>query len=106
MGTRIKYVIFGTEWGYFGLAGTERGLVRSVLPVRDEKRAKLRLLKGLNQEECKYSRDYLKGVQRDVSAYYKGKYVNFDVKICYEGITEFQISVLRAYNWLPQSDLR
>jgi methylated-DNA-[protein]-cysteine S-methyltransferase len=95
MGQRIKYVIFETEWGYFGFLGSE-GLYRSVLPVKDERRAKSLLLKGLEAEECRYSKDYLKGLQRDVRAYYKGSYVNFEVPVLYEGLTKFQAAVLKA----------
>ncbi|MHC4264558.1 MAG: methylated-DNA--[protein]-cysteine S-methyltransferase [Planctomycetota bacterium] len=89
-------MIFETEWGYFGLAGMEGGLVRSVLPVKDEKKAKSLLLKGLDERECKHSRDYFKKVQRDVSSYYKGKYVNFEVPVCFEGLTGFQAAILKA----------
>ncbi|MHC5073811.1 MAG: methylated-DNA--[protein]-cysteine S-methyltransferase [Planctomycetota bacterium] len=96
MNQRIKYVIFETEWGYFGLAGIENRLMRSLLPVKEEKRAKFLLLKGLDTEICLYSKDYLKGLQRDVNAYYKGSYVNFKVPVRFEGLTDFQVAVLKA----------
>ncbi|MHC4270690.1 MAG: methylated-DNA--[protein]-cysteine S-methyltransferase [Planctomycetota bacterium] len=106
MGQRIKYVIFETEWGYFGLAGIEGGLYRSALPVKDERKAKSLLLKGLDGERCQYSKDYLKGLQNDVSAYYKGGYVNFKVRIFHEGLTEFQAAVLKACRKIKYGQIR
>jgi len=44
----IKYVIFKTEWGYFGLAGTESGLLRTFLPHNNPDEVKSRLLKDLS----------------------------------------------------------
>ena len=47
MANAIKYTIFKTKWGYFGLAGTESGLLRTCLPLNDSEMAKTHLLNGL-----------------------------------------------------------
>jgi len=106
MSKRIKYVIFETEWGYFGLAGTGAQVVRSVLPVRDEKKAKSLLLKGLGGIGCSYDKELMKKVQEDVNAYYKGSYVNFDVPVCLDGLTGFQKAVLRALRRVKYGEIR
>jgi len=43
----IKYTIFETGWGYFGLAGTEYGLLRTCLPGPMPEKIKGQLLKSL-----------------------------------------------------------
>jgi O-6-methylguanine DNA methyltransferase len=43
----IKYVIFQTKWGYFGLAGTEYGLLRTHLPGPKHEKIKSLILKKL-----------------------------------------------------------
>jgi hypothetical protein len=60
MGQVAKYVIFGTRWGYFGLAGDDRGLWRSCLPGGREA-LKSRLLKGLGDVRC--DRGFMREVQ-------------------------------------------
>jgi len=50
----IKYVIFGTKWGYFGLAGAESALCRAHLPGSEPDQIKSLLLRNLppvNPEE-------------------------------------------------------
>jgi len=42
----IKYTIFKTRWGYFGLAGTEHALWRTCLPLSDSEKIKSELLKN------------------------------------------------------------
>ena len=106
MSKQIKYVIFETEWGFFGLAANEAGLVRSVLPVRDIKRAKSLLLKGLEDIGCRYEKGLMKRVQEDINAYYKGCYVNFDVPVCLDGLTGFQRAVLSALMGVKYGEIR
>ena len=47
MNTRVKYTIFETKWGLFGLAATDAGLCRTCLPHSDKEKTKAALLKGL-----------------------------------------------------------
>ena len=44
----IKYTIFETKWGCFGLAGTECGLLRTCLPGLERGKVKAYLLKDLS----------------------------------------------------------
>jgi methylated-DNA-[protein]-cysteine S-methyltransferase len=90
-----KYVIFRTRWGYFGLAGDDRGLLRSCLPGEREV-VKLRLLKDLG--EVRYEKAFMKDVQEAVSAYYGGACVNFgsDIAVVLDGVGEFGRRVLES----------
>jgi len=106
MSQRIKYVIFETEWGYFGLAGINRTVFRSILPVKEDRKVKSLLLKGLEAERYIYSKDYHKKLQRDISSYFKGCQVNFEVPIFFEGLTIFHTAVLRACQKIKYGQVR
>jgi methylated-DNA-[protein]-cysteine S-methyltransferase len=90
-----KYVLFRTRWGYFGLAGDDRGLLRSCLPGGREA-VKLRLLKGLG--DCRREKAFMKEVRELVSAYYEGSCVNFgrDIPVVLDGVGEFGRGVLES----------
>ena len=95
----IKYCIFeipGRDWGYFGLAASSKGLLRTQLPFTSEKSVKSHLLKGLNQP--KYEKNLLNPLKNQIIAYFKGSYSNFDGNIPLD-LTQFPVftrSVLLA----------
>ena len=43
----MKYTIFKTGWGYFGLAATDKGLLRSCLPLAEREKVESQLLQNL-----------------------------------------------------------
>jgi methylated-DNA-[protein]-cysteine S-methyltransferase len=92
----MKFTIFETKWGYFGLVGTEKWLFRSHLPAADEKRVRANLLKNLTGTA--YDRDLLKPVQKQIAAYFKGECVNFDadIPVLTDGFSRFTTLVLTA----------
>jgi len=92
----VKYTIFETSWGYFGLAGTENALLRTHLPVSKAKRIETNLLKSL--PEAKYDRWLLNPLQRYITAYFEGGYVDFDraAAIKLAGFSEFGRRTLTA----------
>jgi methylated-DNA-[protein]-cysteine S-methyltransferase len=106
MSQRIKYVIFETEWGYFGLAGINRTVFRSILPIKEDRKVKSLLLKGLEAKRYIYSKDYHKKLQRNISSYFKGSHVNFKVPISFEDLTIFQAAVLRACQNIKYGQIR
>lgn len=93
MNKNIRYAIFRTQWGWFGLCGIERALFRTCLPMKTEDMIRRTLLSGL---DAPYKDpDYFKPVQDDIKSYYKGNYVNFsEVPVEFDGLTEFQRNVL------------
>ena len=48
MGKSLKFTIFKTKWGYFGLAGTEHGLYSTCLPLPKSEKVKSQLLRNLS----------------------------------------------------------
>jgi len=44
----LRYTIFKTKWGYFGLAGTKYALLRTCLPLSEREKVKSQLLKNLS----------------------------------------------------------
>ena len=95
MGQGLKYVIFRTRWGYFGLLGGEKGLVRSCLPVASAREAKEPLLVsgGMGKSDA----TLLGGLQGKIRAYFEGGCVDFsDTPVAFDGLGEFGAKVLAA----------
>ena len=90
-----KYSIFKTRWGWFGLVGGKRGLIRTCLPVCHKEDAKGQLLSGFfNAEPAKSP---FSALETSIQDYYMGTAVNFSkVKVCLDGFSEFQANVLTA----------
>ena len=70
----MKYTIFKTKWGYFALAGTEKGIFQSWLPG-ERKKVKSEILR--RWPEARYEKALFRKVQGLISAYFKGDCVNF-----------------------------
>ena len=105
----IKYTIFKTRWGYFGLAGTEFGLLRTHLPAPEPEKIKRQLLKNLSfvnrdsriehqESRIEFEKALFKELQKQIIAFFEGACVNFnrDIPIIFDGLSEFTISVLTA----------
>jgi len=103
----IKYTIFYTKWGYFGLGGTEYGLVRAQLPGPKPEKIKSLLLTNLlppNQDSSiehqassiEFDKTYFKMLQEQITAYFDGVCVNFsmDIPLVLDGFSSFYSSVL------------
>ncbi|MHC4337289.1 MAG: methylated-DNA--[protein]-cysteine S-methyltransferase [Planctomycetota bacterium] len=75
----IRYAVFRTKWGYFGLAGTENALLRTHLPLPEPRNLKRWLLKDL--PASKYDKNLFNILQKQIIAYFEGTYVNFDRNI-------------------------
>jgi len=95
MSESLKYVIFRTRWGYFGLLGTEKGLVRASLPIADSQRVKQLLLSGIVRAES--DTRFFAELGEKVKAYFEGSYVDFaDTRVVLDGLSEFSSKVLTA----------
>ena len=92
----IKYVIFKTKWGYFGLAGTEYVLCRTQLPGPKPEKIKSLLLKSFRHSQL--DKTFFKTLQEQIATYFEGACVNFsrDVPLGLDGFSSFGISVLTA----------
>ena len=95
MGQGLRYVIFRTRWGYFGLLGGEKGLVRSCLPVASSGEVKERLVVGGGMG--KSDATVFGGLQAKIRAYFEGGCVDFsDTQVAFDGLGEFGAKVLTA----------
>jgi len=65
--------------GWFGLAGTETALIRTHLPTKNRQSVKDRLLKDL--QNSKYNKSFFVNLQRQITAYFEGSYINFSLDI-------------------------
>ncbi len=113
----IKYAVFKTKWGHFGLAGTEYALYRTQLPGPKPEKIKALLLKNLSApnrvprqsrdrkgavihehqvSSIDFDKTFFKTLQEQIAAYFEGAYVNFswDISLTIDGLSSFGISVL------------
>ena len=89
-----RYTIFKTKWGYFGLVGTEYGLLRTCLPGPELGKIKSQLLENLCA--ARYDKALFKVLRERITAYFDGAYVNFDkdIPIITDGLSFFAMQVL------------
>jgi methylated-DNA-[protein]-cysteine S-methyltransferase len=92
----LRYVIFETRWGHFGLAGMEFAIYRTCLPQRNPQRAKALLLPAL--PSAREDRGLLRPLQQQIIAYFEGSAVDFDrdMPIAWQDSSPFGIRVLSA----------
>jgi methylated-DNA-[protein]-cysteine S-methyltransferase len=92
----VRYTVFKTRWGYFGLAGTDMGLLRSCLPVARPEEVESLLLSDM---ACaRGEKGLFKNLQEQITAYFEGGHVVFnnDIPIVHEGTSGFARKVLTA----------
>lgn len=95
----MKYTIFSTAWGYFGLAADKKGLTRTCLPHKNRKTAEKRLLVGLDNP--KFDKNLLKPLQKQIIDYFEGKPVRFNTPLVLDGLSPFARKVLVACRKIP-----
>jgi len=105
----IRYAVFRTKWGYFGLAGTEKGLLRTHLPLPEPQNVKYGLLRNLSLvngessiehrvSSIEFDKNLFNTLAKQIIAYFEGTYVNFDrnIPIVLDGLSRFAGRVLTA----------
>ena len=92
----IRYAVFNTKWGYFGLFGTKNGLLGTCLPNRDRGKIKSQIVENVNS--IKYDISLFRQIQEKIIAYFDGFYVDFgsDIPIVLDGFSLFGQRVLTA----------
>ncbi|MBW8040859.1 MAG: methylated-DNA--[protein]-cysteine S-methyltransferase [Planctomycetes bacterium] len=91
----IKYVIFKTKWGYFGLGGTEYALCRTQLPGAKHEKIKSLLLKNL--PAAQFDKNFCRPLQEQITAYFEGACIDFsNIPVALGGSSSFFNSVLNA----------
>jgi methylated-DNA-[protein]-cysteine S-methyltransferase len=97
----VKYVIFKTKWGYFGLAANAQGLLRTVLPCPDRKITQNYLLAGFHKPT--FDKNLLKPLQNKIAAYFNGRTVKFngDIPLALDNLGPFMKKVLAGCGKIP-----
>lgn len=91
----IKYTVFKTRTGYFGFCCTEKGILRTCLPLRTKESVEDYLLAG--RINPVFAKTLLFDVQKQSIAYYEGDCVDFSkTPVDLSGLTPFTQKVLRA----------
>jgi methylated-DNA-[protein]-cysteine S-methyltransferase len=92
---RLFYVIFNTEWGFFGLAGSQNKLFRTVLPSPNKKIVKNLLLNGF--ENVRLDINFHRLLQQRIKAFFDGIITDFnDVPVQTSQFSQFNRQVLTA----------
>ena len=92
----LNYVIFPVKWGYFGIAGGEKGLLRTCLPGPRSEEIKARLLKDI--PFAQFNSSFSKQLQEQIVAYFEGPAVDLgpEIPVDLSELTNFQAVVLTA----------
>ena len=91
----IKYTIFKTKWGYFGLAAGDNGLLRTCLPLAGPEKVESQLLQNL--PDSRYDKRLFRTAQEQIIAYFEGACIDFsNITIILDGFSPFLRSVLTA----------
>jgi O-6-methylguanine DNA methyltransferase len=96
MRTAIKYNVFKTTWGYFGLAAVDEAIVQTRLPEPDKEAVETKLLTGF--DETQKDSGILQQVQEKITAYFEGEFVDFNdgTIVSLDGFSIFQKRILAA----------
>lgn len=106
----LRFTVFRTKWGFFGLAGTDDTLALTSLPIADRDAAAHRLLLALKSADDDLRRDpgILPSLQERIIAYFEGENVDFstDPPLLLDHATTFARRVLCACRTIPYGRTR
>ena len=104
MGKLLRYCVFRTRWGWFGLYGSEKGLIRTCLPTSNKKNVPDHLLKRIDSPAEDSS--FFQPLQEMIKSYFEGSYVDFRrISVCLDGLTDFQKKVLLNLHTVKYGEL-
>jgi len=95
----MKYTIFNTAWGYFGLVADKKGLLRTCLPCPTRKTVEKHLLVDVDNPQ--FDKNLLKPLQKQIIAYFEGKPARFDTLLVLDSLSHFARKVLDACRKIP-----
>ena len=103
MRTGLKYTIFKTKWGFFGLLAGETGLLRTTLPTSNLRAARKYLLVGMFAS-AKEDKKLYPELRKSIKDYYKGTYIDFNklnLSIVYPRFSSFGLKVIKVCKAIP-----
>jgi O-6-methylguanine DNA methyltransferase len=99
----LKYVIFKTADGFFGLLADSKGILRSTLPALDYSIARKYLLVGMFRGASEDKKMY-PDIQKSITSYYNGRYAELKkvrFVLNWEELTDFSKKVLSVCIDIP-----
>ncbi len=103
---KILYSIFNTTSGWMGIAANEYGLIFTVLPQIDKKKALSLIKEKLHQNNLVRDEKYFKEIKTSLIDYFEGKRVVFDYPLDLRLATEFEKKVWRVTQTIPYGQVR
>ena len=97
----MKYTIFKTEFGFFGLLAGKNALLRTSLPAASYESAQTDLLVGLNG--ASEDKTLFQSLQKQIIDYFDGKRViiSGDIPIGLDNYSDFTKDILSACRKIP-----
>jgi methylated-DNA-[protein]-cysteine S-methyltransferase len=92
----IKYVIFKTKWGDFGLVGRDSAILRTYLPGWSSKAIRAEISREM--PEARFDANFSRSLQDRIKAYFEGEPVEFnaDISVDFNGRGKFGREVLNT----------
>ena len=84
-------LVFETDWGWCGVAGSERGLVRVILPQEMAQNVREKLGRAAN-----FSGPLVEAAAREISEYLHGQRREFTIPLDLEPLSNFARQILNA----------
>lgn len=101
----LRYTIFDTCWGHFGLACTGERVSRTILPMPDAATVRTALLAGwrCSSREAVLEKGLALDVQQRIAAYFEGEDIDFstDPAVDLGGLGAFAQALLKACRRIP-----
>ena len=97
----LRYVLFKTKAGYFGLLGSKKGLLWTLLPGYDVKTAKAYLTVGMSG--CCLDKKLYLTLQKEIISYFEGIYVDFSLSVPFvlNNLSTFSQTILTVCRGIP-----
>jgi methylated-DNA-[protein]-cysteine S-methyltransferase len=92
----MKFVIFQTSWGYFGLVGNESAICRTFLPESKAEVVKSHIIREFSQAQ--FDKNVFRNLQKQIKLYFDGEKIDFntDIPVLLKGLGEFSKRILTA----------
>ena len=100
----LKYTVFKTGAGWFGILASSRGLRALILPQPSKERVLKRL--KLNHNQTVDSTEYFCELIELLKCYFNGQAATFNQKLDTSGATDFQRKVWQASRLIPCGETR
>lgn len=98
--------IFQTDWGWVGLAATERGVAAVVLPRLTRRAVERELRSASSNGAGGAATIHLKAAKEAITAYLEGKTRSFDLPLDLPGQPRFRVKVWKVLQSIPYGRVR